>query len=132
MKLDAATFLLQWATGGLAFCWVTTRRREVSLGYGWLLRSVFGVMAAGAAALFATQDLTVGARLALAGAVGVVVVDRGRARACRSCAGARGVRGREAAARRAPRAGRRRWSAAKPTEMPDRERLPGVPARRST
>ena len=43
---------------GLAFCWVTTRRREVSLGYGWLLRSVFGVMAIGAAVLFATQELT--------------------------------------------------------------------------
>jgi hypothetical protein len=48
MSLDAATFLLQWATGGLAFLWVTTRRREVSLGYGWLLRGVFGLMAVGA------------------------------------------------------------------------------------
>ena len=59
MKLDGATFLLQWATGGLAFLWVTTRRREVSLGYGWLLRGVYGLMAAGAVALFATQELTV-------------------------------------------------------------------------
>ncbi len=40
MKLDAATFLLQWAAGGLLFGWVTTRRREVSLGYGWLIRIV--------------------------------------------------------------------------------------------
>ena len=31
--------MLQWATGGLLFCWVTTRRREVGIGYGWLLRS---------------------------------------------------------------------------------------------
>jgi hypothetical protein len=46
--LDAATVLLQWATGGLLFLWVTTRRREVGIGYGWLLRSVYGVMAVGA------------------------------------------------------------------------------------
>ncbi|MCO5318172.1 MAG: hypothetical protein M9942_07005 [Microthrixaceae bacterium] len=49
IEFDAATFLLQWATGGLAFGWVTTRRREVSLGYGWMLRIVFGVIAIGAA-----------------------------------------------------------------------------------
>src|SRR5215475_7367720 len=45
MQLDLATVLAQWATGGLAFCWVTTRRREVGLGYGWLLRISFGLMA---------------------------------------------------------------------------------------
>ena len=50
IQLDAATVLLQWATGGLLFLWVTTRRREVGIGYGWLLRGVYGVMAAGAAA----------------------------------------------------------------------------------
>src|SRR5262252_4282324 len=55
MKLDAATVLLQWATGGLLFLWVTTRRREVGLGYGWLLRGVFGVFAIGAAAVFAAR-----------------------------------------------------------------------------
>ena len=49
MHLDAATILLQWATGGLAFLWITSRGRLVSLGYGWLLRSVFGVLALGAA-----------------------------------------------------------------------------------
>jgi hypothetical protein len=49
IDLDAASFLLQWATGGLAFLWVTTRRREVSLGYGWLLRGTYGLFAAGAA-----------------------------------------------------------------------------------
>ena len=65
MKLDGATFLLQWAAGGLAFCWVTTRHRQVSLGYGWLLRSVYGVMAIGAAALFATQEQTTARTLAL-------------------------------------------------------------------
>ena len=45
ISLDIATFLLQWATGGLAFLWVTTRRREVSIGYGWLLRGTFGTIA---------------------------------------------------------------------------------------
>jgi hypothetical protein len=40
--------LLQWATGGLLFLWVTTRRREVGIGYGWLLRATYGVLAAGA------------------------------------------------------------------------------------
>ena len=48
IRLDAATVLLQWATGGLLFLWVTTRRRQVGLGYGWLLRGVYGVIAAGA------------------------------------------------------------------------------------
>ena len=48
IRLDGATVLLQWATGGLAFLWVTSRRREVGVGYGWLLRGVFGAMAAGA------------------------------------------------------------------------------------
>ncbi len=45
MQLDLATVLVQVATGGLAFCWVTTRRREVGLGYGWLLRITFGALA---------------------------------------------------------------------------------------
>ena len=125
MKLDAATFLLQWSTGGLAFCWITTRRREVSLGYGWLLRGVFGVMALASAAIFATQDLTVARSLALAGAVGVVVstvvalvmsIVRRRA----------GVRGREDT-----RADRRARVAAmvgaEALEMPERERLPEFP-----
>lgn len=50
MSLNVATFLLQWATGGLLFLWVTTRRREVSLGYGWLLRGTYALMALGALA----------------------------------------------------------------------------------
>ena len=48
IRLDAATVLLQWATGGLFFGWVTTRRRQVSLGYGWLLRGTYLLMAVGA------------------------------------------------------------------------------------
>ncbi|MGQ0431457.1 MAG: hypothetical protein ACT452_03495 [Microthrixaceae bacterium] len=48
IRLDAATVLLQWAVGGLFFLWVTTRRREVSLGYGWLMRGTYLLMALGA------------------------------------------------------------------------------------
>jgi hypothetical protein len=45
-RLDVPTVLLQWATGGLFFLWVTTRHRLVGLGYGWLMRGVFAVIAA--------------------------------------------------------------------------------------
>ena len=48
MDFDGATVLLQWAVGGLAFCWFTTRRRLLGIGYGWLLRGVWGVVALGA------------------------------------------------------------------------------------
>lgn len=41
IDLDAATVMIQWATGGLAFLWVTTRTRIVGLGYGWLQRLTF-------------------------------------------------------------------------------------------
>ena len=47
IDFDAASLLLQWATGGLLFLWVTTRRREVGLGYGWLMRGIYLAMAAG-------------------------------------------------------------------------------------
>jgi hypothetical protein len=45
MRLDAATFLLQWATGGIAFLWFTLRSQEISIGYSKLLRGVFGSLA---------------------------------------------------------------------------------------
>jgi hypothetical protein len=48
IRLDAATVLLQWAVGGLLFLWVTTRRRQVGVGYGWLLRATYLLMAVGA------------------------------------------------------------------------------------
>jgi hypothetical protein len=51
IRLDAATVLLQWAVGGLLFLWVTTRAREVGLGYGWLLRGTYLLMAVGALAV---------------------------------------------------------------------------------
>ncbi len=78
LSLDLATVLLQWATGGLFFLWVTTRRREVGIGYGWLMRGIFGVMAiGGAVAGFRYNDVLVrdisGLAVGLA-ALGVTVV----------------------------------------------------------
>ena len=125
MKLDGATFLLQWATGGLAFMWVTTRRREVSLGYGWLLRGVFGVMAIGAVALFATQDLSGARSVAFAGSI-LVVVSTAFALIVSIVRRKAGVSGRaelraDRQARVAAMVGR------EATAMPDRERLPEFP-----
>ena len=45
INLDAATVLLQWSVGGLLFTWVTTRHREVGLGYGWMNRGVYMMLA---------------------------------------------------------------------------------------
>ncbi len=45
MRLDAATVMLQWATGGLFFLWITTRRRELGIGYGWTMRMTYLVSA---------------------------------------------------------------------------------------
>ena len=61
IDLDAASVLLQWATGGLFFLWITTRRREVSLGYGWTMRGTYILMAAGAAyiGIFVIEPLPV-------------------------------------------------------------------------
>ncbi len=50
IRLDAATVLLQWATGGLFFLWFTTRRHQVGTGYGWLIRGSFAALAAGGVA----------------------------------------------------------------------------------
>ncbi len=61
ISLDAASVLLQWATGGLFFLWITTRRREVSLGYGWTMRGTYLVIAAGASyiGIFVLEPLPV-------------------------------------------------------------------------
>ena len=48
IRVDAATVLLQWATGGLFFLWFTTRRRMVGVGYGWLMRGTNLLIAAAA------------------------------------------------------------------------------------
>ena len=69
IRLDAATVLLQWATGGLAFTWVTTRHREVGLGYGWLMRGIYVVMAAGALACGAAFGVVEARETAAAGVV---------------------------------------------------------------
>lgn len=37
---DAATLIVSWAAGSWFFLWITTRRRVVSAGYGWLTRGV--------------------------------------------------------------------------------------------
>ena len=61
ISLDAASVLLQWATGGLFFLWITTRRREVSLGYGWTMRGTYLLLAAGASyvGIFVLEPLPV-------------------------------------------------------------------------
>ena len=60
MQLDAATVLLQWASGGLLFCWMTVRNSEVGRGYTWLLHGSFAALAAGGvAAGFATDVVPV-------------------------------------------------------------------------
>jgi len=70
IQLDAATVLLQWAVGGLFFLWITTRRRQAGLGYGWLLLGVYGLLAL--AAVFIGR-LTEPVALRDAAAVGVVL-----------------------------------------------------------
>ena len=77
IRLDAATVLLQWATGGLLFLWVTTRRREVGVGYGWLLRAVYGVLAVGAAAAGLVVDPVPVRDVASLGVVAAAVVALG-------------------------------------------------------
>jgi hypothetical protein len=62
--------LLQWAVGGLAFCWFTTRRRQVGLGYGWMLRGTYLLMAVGAVVLGVAHDAPL---LQTVSAIGVVV-----------------------------------------------------------
>lgn len=77
-EVHAATVLLQWAAGGLAFGWVTTRRREVGPGYGWLLRSLYAAMAALAGIIGVTAGFRpardVAALAAAAVALGVLAV----------------------------------------------------------
>jgi hypothetical protein len=70
VRLDLASVLLQWAAGGLFFGWVTTRRRVVGVGYGWLFRSVYAALAVGGVV------------------AGVVASDAGTATAVRDVAGA--------------------------------------------
>lgn len=80
ISLDAATVLLQWAAGGMLFCWFTTRRRIASLGYGWLLRGVYFCFAAGSFAagiafgvVPVREAASVGVMIACAAALGVSI-----------------------------------------------------------
>jgi hypothetical protein len=84
IRLDAATVLLQWATGGMLFCWFTTRRRVIGLGYGWLLRGVYLCFALGALAaglrfgvVPVREAASAGVALACLGALAVSIVRRG-------------------------------------------------------
>ena len=45
IRLDAATVLLQWSTGGLLFGWYTNRNRDIGPGYAKLLRLVYATLA---------------------------------------------------------------------------------------
>ncbi len=83
IRLDAATVLLQWAVGGLLFLWVTTRGREVGIGYGWLVRGVYIAMALGAFAVGVWVDpvpvreaSALAVAIATGGALAVSVVRR--------------------------------------------------------
>ncbi len=83
IRLDAATVMLQWAVGGMAFTWFTTRHREVGLGYGWLMRGVFLVMALVAVVLGVqfhpdpVRDLAaLGVAIACAAVLGVSILRR--------------------------------------------------------
>jgi len=92
MTLDLSTVLLQWAAGGLFGLWVTTRHRVVGVGYGWLLRSTFLLLAVGA--VLTAQGGGTGAtvsRLASAGVALAAGVALGVSIARRSV----GVRGQE-------------------------------------
>lgn len=76
IRLDAATVLLQWAAGGLFFLWFTTRRRVVGVGYGWLLRGTYLLMAIGAALVgfrFGTVPLREASSIGVAIAAGVAL-----------------------------------------------------------
>lgn len=78
ITLDAATFMVAWATGMGAFLALTGRRREVGIGYGWTIRGTTGVLFAGAVVVGlryepnAVRD--VAAALALITTVGVTFV----------------------------------------------------------
>jgi hypothetical protein len=71
IRLDAATVLAQWATGGLAFLWFTSRRGIAGPGYSWLLRGWYSLVGAGAVASAVATEVVVVREVA---AVALVVV----------------------------------------------------------
>lgn len=75
MRFDVATVLIQWAAGGLFAGWITTRRRVVGTGYGWLVRGAFAVLALGGAAIgIADHDGGSGVLLRDVGAIAMAVL----------------------------------------------------------
>jgi hypothetical protein len=77
VRLDLSTVLLQWAAGGLLGGWVTIRRRAVGIGYGWLVRGVFLVLALGGTAAAISDSDRGGAavlRIAAGGAMAALTV----------------------------------------------------------
>jgi len=92
IRLDAATVLVQWAAGGWLFLWVTTRRREVGLGYGWLQRLIFLLMAGGSLISAFATDPTWTREIATMAFVAVGLVTLGVSIALKS-AGVAGQRG---------------------------------------
>jgi hypothetical protein len=96
VRFDLATVLVQWSVGVFVAGWLTTRRRLLGTGYGWLVRSVGIVLAGGgAAAGIADADagwgagLRDGATVAMAGAglVALVVSVARRRRPVEAAAG---------------------------------------------
>ncbi len=45
IDFQPSTFLLQWATGGLLFLWVSNKTRLIGLGFGWTTRITYLVIA---------------------------------------------------------------------------------------
>ena len=83
IDLDAATVLLQWSTGSLFFLWLTGKRREVGIGYGWTIRITFGIVLAGSIfAGFAQGELllreifSIGMMMAVLAAMAVSIARR--------------------------------------------------------
>ena len=85
IELDAATFLVAWATGMALFLWVTGRRREVGIGYGWTVRGTNVALLAGAVLVGLRYDSVpvrdAAALGALLSTLGVTVVSWQRRRA---------------------------------------------------
>ncbi|MDH3755920.1 MAG: hypothetical protein OEU32_18815 [Acidimicrobiia bacterium] len=113
IDLAAPTVLLQWATGGLAFLWVTTRRREVGLGYGWLMRVTYGAIAGLGLWIGVSADVVAGRELASAG----LLVTTGVALAVSISRRGAGVSGQRAV---------REWRSARVVAMTGIDRAPAV------
>jgi hypothetical protein len=73
MRLELSTVLLQWAAGGLFGGWLTTRRREVGVGYGWLVRGGYAALGLGGVAASFSGDGH-GAGVAVRNGAGIVMV----------------------------------------------------------